>query len=157
MFSAEITLTIQKGFRKREFTMSRSVMFSLAATILWGAWGITAKLAADRLGHWPSLFLYSAVSFLMVSTMFAISGSALRSVPTTGVILAAAAGISGGLAVAAFQKALSCGPLSSSISLTALYPLIPVLYGVIILSERITVARGAGMGLAIVAGVLLCF
>ncbi|MBN2585709.1 MAG: EamA family transporter, partial [Candidatus Fermentibacteraceae bacterium] len=81
----------------------------------------------------------------------------LRHVPAGGLILAAAAGLSGALAVAAFQKALSCGPLSSSISLTALYPVIPVLYGVIILSEKITLARGAGMGLAIVAGVLLCF
>ncbi len=137
--------------------MSRSVMFSLAATLLWGVWGITAKLAADRLGHWPSLFLYSMVSFVIITTMFLLSGSTVRHVPAGGMILVAAAGLSGALAVAAFQKALSCGPLSSSISLTALYPVIPVLYGVIILSEKITVARGAGMGLAIVAGVLLCF
>lgn len=137
--------------------MPRSLVFSLAATLLWGVWGITAKLAADRLGHWPSLFLYSAVSFLMISTMFALSGSSLRQIPLQGALLAVAAGLSGGLAVAAFQKALSCGPLSSSISLTALYPLIPVLYGAIILGERVTVARGTGMALAIVAGVLLCF
>ncbi|MBN2609605.1 MAG: EamA family transporter [Candidatus Fermentibacteraceae bacterium] len=137
--------------------MSRSLLFSLAATLLWGVWGITAKLAADRLGHWPSLFLYSMVSFAIIATMFLLSGSTLRHVPAGGLILAAAAGLSGALAVAAFQKALSCGPLSSSISLTALYPVIPVLYGVIILSEKITLARGAGMGLAIVAGVLLCF
>lgn len=137
--------------------MSRSIIFSLAATLLWGVWGITAKLAADRLGHWPSLLLYSAVSFTVISVMFALSGSTLRHVQATGVLLAVAAGLTGGLAVAAFQKALSCGPLSSSISLTALYPVIPVLYGIIILGEKITVARGTGMGLAIVAGVLLCF
>lgn len=137
--------------------MSRSLLFSLAATLLWGVWGITAKLAADRLGHWPSLLLYSTVSFIIITTMFVLSGSALRHIPVQGALLAVAAGLSGGLAVAAFQKALSCGPLSSSISLTALYPLIPVLYGVMILSEKITAARGAGMVLAIVAGVLLCF
>ncbi|OPL19490.1 MAG: hypothetical protein AVO35_10765 [Candidatus Aegiribacteria sp. MLS_C] len=137
--------------------MPRSIAFSLAATLLWGVWGITAKLAADRLGHWPSLVLYSAVSFIIISTMFALSGSSLRHLPLRGGLLAVAAGLSGGLAVAAFQKALSCGPLSSSISLTALYPLIPVLYGAIILGERVTVARGTGMVLALVAGVLLCF
>ncbi|MFO8184552.1 MAG: EamA family transporter [Candidatus Aegiribacteria sp.] len=137
--------------------MSRSMLFALAATLLWGIWGITAKLAADRLGHWPSLLFYSIVSFGIIAGMFLLSGSTVRNVPPGGIVLAAAAGLSGGLAVAAFQKALSCGPLSSTISLTALYPLIPVLYGAIILSEKITPARGAGMGLAIIAGVLLCF
>jgi uncharacterized membrane protein len=137
--------------------MPRSLLFSLAATLLWGVWGITAKLAADRLGHWPSLLLYSGVSFLVITTMFLISGSALSNMASKGVIFAVAAGLSGGLAVAAFQKALSCGQLSTSISLTALYPLIPVLYGAIVLSEKITPARGVGMGLAIIAGVLLCF
>ncbi len=137
--------------------MPRSLLFSLAATLLWGIWGITAKLAADRLGHWPSLLLYSGVSFLVITTMFLISGSALSNMASRGVVFAVAAGLSGGLAVAAFQKALSCGPLSTSISLTALYPLIPVLYGAIVLSEKITPARGVGMGLAIIAGVLLCF
>jgi len=137
--------------------MSRSLLFSLAATLLWGVWGISAKLAADRMGHWPSLFLYSVVSFATISVMFTVSGSSLRGIPQSALILAAVAGLSGGLAVASFQKALSCGPLSTTISITALYPMIPVLYGVIILSERITPARGAGMGLAIIAGVLLCF
>lgn len=137
--------------------MSRSMLFALAATLLWGIWGITAKLAADRLGHWPSLFFYSIVSFGVIAGMFLLSGSTVRNAPPGGITLAVAAGLSGGLAVAAFQKALSCGPLSSTISLTALYPLIPVLYGAIILSEKITPARGAGMGLAIIAGVLLCF
>ena len=137
--------------------MSRSLLFSLAATLLWGVWGISAKLAADRMGHWPSLFLYSVVSFATIAVMFTVSGSSLRGIPQSALILAAVAGLSGGLAVASFQKALSCGPLSTTISITALYPLIPVLYGVIILSERITPARGAGMGLAIIAGVLLCF
>jgi uncharacterized membrane protein len=137
--------------------MPRSLQFSIAATLLWGVWGITAKLAADRLGHWPSLFLYSCVSFLTITIMFTATGSTLRGVSSGGLVLALAAGLSGGLAVASFQKALSCGPLSTTISLTALYPLVPVLYGAIVLSERVTPARGLGMGLAIAAGILLCF
>lgn len=137
--------------------MPRPIIYALAATLLWGVWGITAKLAADRLGHWPSLFLYSSVSFVLIAVMFSISRTSMKQMSPHGAVLAAAAGIAGALAIASFQKALSSGPLSSTISLTALYPLIPVLYGVIILSEKITVARGAGMALAIIAGVLLCF
>ncbi len=136
--------------------MSKPVLYSLIASGLWGIWGIFAKLAADRMGHWPSLFIYSSVSFLLILLVFTVTGSTLKHVSTPGVLLAVTAGLSGGLAVTSFQKALSCGPLSSSISLTALYPLIPVLYGVLLLGEEITIARGTGMGLAIVAGVLLC-
>ena len=84
------------------------------------------------------------------------TGSSLRQATSPGILLAVAAGLAGGFAVTAFQKALSCGPLSTSISLTSLYPLIPVLYGVLLLGEKITVAKGTGMGLAVTAGILLC-
>ncbi len=135
--------------------MSRSIVYSLIATGLWGIWGISAKLAADRAGHWPSLLIYSSVSFIIVLFLFISNGSTLKNVSTPGILMAVLAGISGGLAVASFQKALSTGPLSSSISLTALYPVIPVLYGVILLGEEITTAKGIGMCLAIAAGILL--
>jgi len=136
--------------------ISKPILYSLIATVLWGIWGITAKLAADRIGHWPSLFVCSSVSFLIILLLFIMTGSTLKQASTPGILLAVTAGLAGGLAVTSFQKALSCGPLSSSISLTSLYPLIPVLYGVLLLGEKITVAKGAGMGLAIVAGILLC-
>ncbi|MBD3277426.1 MAG: EamA family transporter [Candidatus Aegiribacteria sp.] len=135
--------------------MSRPMVFSLAATLLWGIWGITAKLAADRIGHWPSLFVYSTTSFLAVLLMFKLFGSGLSSVTGSGMLLAVTAGLSGALAIAAFQKALSSGPLSTSISLTSLYPILPVIYGVLLLNEKITMTKGIGILLALAAGVLL--
>jgi len=136
--------------------MSKAMIYSLIATGLWGVWGITAKLAADRIGHLPSLFIFTGISFATVLLIFIFTGTTLKEASTPGILIAVAAGLAGGLAVTAFQKALSCGPLSSSISLTSLYPLIPILYGVLLLGEKVTVAKGAGMGLAIVAGILLC-
>jgi len=135
--------------------MPRSIIYSLMATGLWGVWGISAKLAADRIGHWPSLLIYSSASFITILFLFILMGSTLKNISTPGILLAVLAGLSGGLAVTSFQKAISTGPLSSSISLTALYPLIPVLYGVLLLGEEITTAKGIGMGLAIAAGILL--
>jgi len=132
------------------------MMYSLAATLLWGFWGVTAKLAADRLGHWNSALIYSAVSFATILALAISFRASLRDAAIPGVLIAAVAGVFGGLAVAAFQKAISSGPLGTGISLTALYPVIPVIYGIFILGEKVTVARGAGMGLAIAAAVLLC-
>lgn len=136
--------------------MTRPMMFSLAATLLWGCWGVTAKLAADRIGHWPSALIYSFVSLLTILTLTLVNRADLGGMKAPGVLLAVAAGVLGGLAVSAFQKAITTGPLGSSISLTALYPVIPVLYGILLLGEEVTLTRGIGMGLAIAAGVMLC-
>jgi len=132
------------------------MIFSLGATLLWGLWGVTAKLAADRLGHWRSALVYSAVSFLTILALSLANRVCFRETPVPGLALAALAGLFGGLAIASFQKAITTGPLSSSISMTALYPLIPVIYGIMLLGEEVTLTRGIGMGLALAAGVLLC-
>ena len=132
------------------------MMYSLGATLLWGLWGVTAKLAADRLGHWRSALVYSVVSFLTILVLSLANRTDLRGASSSGIVIAVLAGLFGGLAIASFQKAITTGPLSSSISMTALYPLIPVLYGIMLLGEEVTLTRGIGMGLALAAGVLLC-
>jgi len=135
--------------------MSKPILLSLTAALLWGIWGICAKLAADRIGYWPSVLVYSLVSCAFISTVFAVSGAGLRQLPLAGLMLAAGAGIAGGFAVISFQKALATGELGSSISITALYPILPVLYGIMMLGEKVTITKGAGMGLAVAAGILL--
>jgi len=135
--------------------MTRPAMFSLAAAILWGVWALMAKLSADRIGHWQSALIYSAISLLTILALTLLNRADLSSMKTSGIMLAVASGILGGFAVAAFQKAITIGPLSTSLSLTALYPIIPVFYGIMLLGEEITVTKGIGMGLAVVAGVML--
>lgn len=136
--------------------MTRPMMYSLGATLLWGFWGVTAKMAGDRLGHWNSTLIYSMASLGTILILAAANRVSLRDASIPGVTLACLAGVFGGLAIASFQKSITTGPLSSSISLTALYPIIPVIYGILILGEKLTVVRGIGMALAVTAAVLLC-
>lgn len=136
--------------------MTGPVMFSLAATLLWGFWGVTAKLVADRIGYWPSALIYSLVSLLTVLTLTLANHVDFCGMKAPGILLVVLAGVPGGLAVSAFQKAISTGPLSSSISLMALYPVIPVLYEIMLLGEEVTLTRGIGVRLAVAAGVMLC-
>ena len=139
----------------RGISMPKHVVYSLMATALWGFWAVFAKLAADRIGHHSSALIYSAASFLTVLGIFIASGSTLRGTGITGGVLAVSAGITGGLAVASFQKAMSCGPLGTSVTITALYPAIPVVFGLLFLAERLSATKLAGVVLAIAAGVLL--
>jgi uncharacterized membrane protein len=136
--------------------MTRPMLYSLGATLLWGFWGVTAKMAADRMGHWSSALVYSMVSLCTIFTLAAANRDVLRDATVQGVLIASLAGVFGGLAIASFQKAITVGPLGTGISLTSLYPIIPVIYGVMILGEKVTVTKGIGMGLAIIAAVLLC-
>jgi len=135
--------------------MPKHVVYSLMATGLWGFWAVFAKLSADRIGHHASALIYSSFAFLTVLGIFLASGQSLRNTGVAGGVFAAIAGVLGGMAVASFQKAMSTGPLGTSVSLTALYPAIPVLFGILLLSERLSVTKTAGILLAIAAGVLL--
>ncbi len=135
--------------------MQKHIVYSLAATTLWGVWAILIKLSAQRIGHWPSVMIYTIASVTTTVVIFTGLGKSLRGVETTGVLIAVAAGILGGLAVVFFQKALSLGPVSTSTAISALYPIFAVAFGVLFLRERLSPLNYAGIAMALVAGVLI--
>ncbi|HRW78638.1 MAG TPA: EamA family transporter, partial [Candidatus Sabulitectum sp.] len=67
----------------------------------------------------------------------------------------ALAGVLGGLALIFFQKAVSCGPVSTSTALSALYPVLAVVFGVFVLKEQPSTTNLIGILLAIAGGVLI--
>ena len=135
--------------------MPKHVLYSLMATGLWGFWAIFAKLSADRIGYQSSALIYSAASFLTVLAVFLLSGHHVRSAGLAGSVFAVLAGVLGGLAVASFQRAMSSGPLGTTVSLTALFPAVPVLFGLLFLAERLSPVKLVGVVLAVAAGFLL--
>jgi len=69
---------------------------------------------------------------------------------------AVAGGTLNGLgALTSFTALESGGKASVVISLISLYPLVTVAFAVVVLHERLTVAQGVGVCLAIVAAILL--
>ena len=114
-----------------------------------------AKLSAQRLGHWPSVLIYTLISAATTLTVFTVTGKTLRDMDGTGALQAAAAGILGGLAAVFFQKALSDGPVSTTTALSALYPIIAVIFGAVFLRERLTPLNYVGIALALAAGILI--
>jgi len=135
--------------------MQKHIMYSLAATVLWGIWAVLAKISTTRIGHWPSILIYTLFSMTTVVILFFGLGQNLKQASIPGVLVAALAGILGGLALVFFQKAVSCGPVSTSTALTALYPVFAVVFGVFFLKENLSVLNTVGVFLAIAAGVLI--
>lgn len=135
--------------------MQKHIMFSLAATVLWGLWAILVKLSTTRIGHWPSILVYTLFSMITVVVLFTSMGQTLKTVSLPGVLIAGAAGILGGLALVSYQKAVSCGPVSTSTALTALYPIFAVVFGIFVLKEEPSTINIAGIILAVAGGVLI--
>ena len=129
--------------------------FAAIALVFWGITGVTQKLATNRIS--------SALSFVWFAyAMIAISAVLAVSVPVhwrlRGAILAAAIGggaLNGLGALTSFVALESGGKASVVISLISLYPLVTVAFAVTLLHERLTLAQAAGVGLAIVAAILL--
>ena len=135
--------------------MQKHILYSLAATGMWGIWAILIKLSAQRIGHWPSVMVYTIASVTTTVVIFMSLGKSLRGLDSAGVAIAVAAGILGGLAVVFFQKALSEGPVSTTTALSALYPIFAVVFGVVFLKERLSALNYAGIVMALAAGVLI--
>lgn len=135
--------------------MEKHIMFSLAATVLWGFWAILVKISSTRMGHWPSIMVYTVFSLITVLVLFIGLGQTMRNADTTGMAIAGLAGVLGGLALVFFQKAVSCGPVSTSTALSALYPLLAVVFGIFVLKEQPSLTNLIGIFLALAGGVLI--
>ncbi len=135
--------------------MQKHIMYSLGATVLWGVWAVLVKIASTKMGHWPSIFIYTLFSVITVTVLFFALGENLKTVSLSGFLVAGMAGVLGGLALILFQKAVSCGPISTSTALTALYPVFAVVFGVFFLKENLSTLNIIGVFMAIVAGVLI--
>ena len=135
--------------------MEKHITFSLVATVLWGFWAILVKVSSTRIGHWPSIMVYTLFSLFTVAVLFLSLGQTLRNADTTGMLIAALAGVLGGLALIFFQKAVSCGPVITSTALSALYPVLAVVFGVFVLKEQPSTTNLIGILLAIAGGVLI--
>ncbi|MEA3265928.1 MAG: EamA family transporter [Candidatus Fermentibacteria bacterium] len=135
--------------------MQKHIVYSLGATVLWGMWAVLVKISSTKLGHWPSVLVYTMFSLGTVAILFFSLGQTLKNMNVSGFLIAGLAGVLGGLALVLFQKAVSCGPVSTSTALTALYPVIAIVFGAFFLKENLSTLNVIGVFLAIAAGILI--
>lgn len=130
--------------------------YSLVALSLWGAVGLLQKLGTNRVSA-HSLFVWLTIGFCLLLPMFALDSS-LPSMPAADAGFGLLVGLTNALGSWFLFAALEKGAKASvAIPLTALYPLITALLAVALLGERLAGRQWIGLGLAIVAGVLLSY
>lgn len=129
--------------------------FAAIALIFWGITGVTQKLATNRISSELS-FLWFAYAMIAISAILAAFVPIHWHLRPSIFWAAVAGGTLNGLgALTTFAALESGGKASVVISLISLYPLVTVGLAVMILHERLTPAQAAGVGLAIVAAILL--
>jgi len=135
--------------------LSGWIWFAAIALVFWGITGVTQKLATNRISSELS-FIWFAYAMIAISATLAVFVPIHWHVRSFIFWAAVAGGTLNGLgALTSFTALESGGKASVVISLISLYPLVTVAIAVTLLHERLTLAQAAGVGLAIIAAILL--
>ncbi|MFN4220466.1 MAG: EamA family transporter [bacterium] len=133
-------------------------IFSLISLSLWGVSGFLMKIATFKLD--PKIaFIYQSTGVLIIALFIFFSTVSLFKSQNIQdlkffIIYALLAGITGGLGTFFLLKAYEKGNLATVTVLTALYPVISVLLGILILKEKLTITQIIAIILSLTAIVL---
>ena len=122
------------------------VSYGLAAGACFALLFIGLNQAGSSSGLWP-VFLGQVAALLAVTCAAAFTGD-LRLPEERGGWLAAAAGLTGGPGTILFFVATHRGLLAVAAVITSLYPAVTILLARVVLGERLTAIRLAGLTLA---------
>jgi bacterial/archaeal transporter family protein len=136
--------------------MAAWLWLSILTVFLWGAWGLQAKVIADRISPWMNQVLFPlGLVPPMIWLMFSKNLRKGASLPKGGAY-AFITGVLGGTGNIAFLASMSSGGKASIVvPWVGLAPLVTVILARVVLKESITRAQIAGLALALVAIYLL--
>lgn len=120
----------------------------------WGLWALLPKITTGLIDPRSVLFYQALGAFLTALAVLATIGFRpmvdARAVPLA--LLTGALGMAGGLA---YLYAISRGPASLVVVVTALYPLLTVALAYFFLGEHVSLRQWVGIGLGLVSLALI--
>ena len=125
--------------------------------LTWGLWGFFGKYALKFISP-LSLILFETIGAILVQIIVLLIlfySKQKFDTNTAGVGIAMLVAIFGVIGTILFYFTLSKTKASILVPLTALYPVITIILSFVFLKEKVTLIQGVGIGLAIVASVLL--
>ena len=137
---------VPEGARLRRGRRPSGVGYGLVAGVCFALLFIGLKQAGSGSGLWP-VFSGQAAAFLAVGGLAAFTGD-LRLPEAHGGRLAAIAGITGGPGTVLYFVATHHGLLAVVAVLSSLYPAVTIMLARLLVGERLTAVRLAGLSLA---------
>ena len=129
-------------------------MYSSIVIVLWGVVGLLQKLGAARISANSLLIWLMGGYLLLLPWLFAVTP--ISGFCTEHFLIGTFAGLTNGLGAWYLFSSLESGAKAAVvIPLTALNPLLTILFSTIFLSETLTNLQWVGVFLAVVAGVMI--
>jgi bacterial/archaeal transporter family protein len=128
--------------------------WTVVTLVGWGVWPVLNKLALRTL-TWPHLVVAAWLANTLVVAMIVGTRPNLRALASADGLLALAAGVISQVAVVAFYLALRSGAVAAVTPLSALYPALTALLAALLLREQPSALQWLGVGVAVLAVVLL--
>ncbi|MEJ7616160.1 MAG: DMT family transporter [Pyrinomonadaceae bacterium] len=126
------------------------------AVICWGVVGLLQKLGTNRISS-QSLMVWLLVGFALLLPWLWHGGDVLQ-INKQDAAIGLLSGVTNGLGSWFLFLALERGAKASiAVPLTALYPLVTIVFANLFLAERLTALQWVGIALAIIAAAMLSY
>ena len=133
----------------------RAWIFPATVTILsWGLFGFIPKITTRYISPTSAIVYGSLAGVPVAFVIMAVMRFHVETEPR-GVILASITGVMGILGALGYLVAVTRGPVSLISAFTALYPALTILLAMIFLGETLVVRQWVGIGMALVAVLLI--
>lgn len=127
---------------------------SIVTFVLWGLWGFFAKIASDSIDAKSAAILQGLAGFTITVSLLASQRFRIEA-HLSGNTAAFLAGVAFMVGIVTFTAALTTCRASVVVPISALYPVVTIGLGIAFLSEGVTPTQASGIGLALVAIVLM--
>ena len=127
---------------------------ALVTFVFWGLYGFFPKLTTKYINPSSAILYGSLVGLPIAIFIFIVLRGQIESDPR-GIALAVITGIVGIIGAFGFIVAATRGPVSLVVAFTALYPMVTILLATLFLGEVLEPRQWAGVGLALVAMLLI--
>ena len=127
---------------------------SLFALLGFGLWGFFTKLAVVNMDS-KSALIYQTLGVAIVGFYILYTMDFKPSSHPKSIFYSVLTGAAYGIGCLFYFVAASKGKITTVVSLTALYPLVTIVLGVLLLNESVNLKQGLGITLACVAILLM--
>jgi len=134
--------------------MNAAVLFGLGTMIAWGFWIAFGNIASNAMDPETAAFISYATA-AVATGVYVVASDASLAVTNRGLVFAGAAGIAAAVGVVSTFVGVTVGPTSIVSTIGGMYFITAAVIGVIAFGETMTLTKAAGIGLALVAIVVI--
>ncbi|MFB6222182.1 MAG: EamA family transporter [Haloarcula sp.] len=134
--------------------MNAAVLFGVGTMIAWGFWIAFGSVASNAMDPETAAFVSYATA-AVVTGVYVLASDASLAVTNRGLLFAGAAGIAAAVGVVSTFIGVTVGPTSVVSTIGGMYFITAAVISAIAFGESLSIAKVAGIGLALTAIVVI--